>query len=247
MPPLWLSKALTSFWAYWMAWPGELARALGERERLLRIGDLQLLRLNEGGAGLGQAGARLGADRAAPGDDVVLGGRDLRLRLQHRLAEHLLGALRLGGGIPDALDQRVDLRVRGLEALQRDQRPARGAGQVGPRLLDLLAGRGDDAGEPSVGIRQGGCRRHVLLEFGDERRGPGLAFGEVGAELVDRGLEQPGLSDRLLGGADADGGLAALARADVALRLGQLLVGERRAATRACWGLSATVASASGE
>ena len=180
-------------------------------------------------------------------DDVVLGGRDLRLRLQHRLAEHLLGALRLGGGIPDALDQLVDLRVRGLEALQRDERAPRRAGRCASLACSICwRVAAIDAGEPSVGIRQGGCRGDVLLEFGDERRGPRLAFGEVGAELVDRGLEQPGLADRLFGGADADGGLAALARADVALRLGQLLVGEREP-RRACCGLSATVTRASGE
>ena len=81
----------------------ELVGALRVLQGLLRVRRLQLLSLHERRTGLRQAGACLRADRAAPGDDEVLGRRNLGLGLQDLLADHLLRALRLRSGIPDAL------------------------------------------------------------------------------------------------------------------------------------------------
>ena len=101
------------------------------------------------------------------------------------------------------------------------------AREVRARGVDLLPGRGDHAGDPPVGVGEGRGDGDVLLEFGDERDGALLAGGEIGGELVDGVLQQHRLRDRLLGGADADGGFAAVARADRRLGGGELLVGER--------------------
>jgi len=208
---------------------GELVGPLRVLQGLLGVGRLQLLRLHERSAGFSEPGAGFRADRAAPRDDVVLGRGDLRLRLHDLLADQLLSALRLRGGVAHARDHAVDLSVGRLQALQGDQRPASRARQIRARGIHLGGRRGDRGGDAPIRVGKSGCRGDVRGQFGDQRRSAALALGEVAPEFVDRLLEQDGLPDGLLGRADADRGLAALAGADRGLRGGELLIGERDA------------------
>ena len=193
-----------------------------------RVGGLQLLRLHERGAGFGQPRAGLRADGAATRGDVVLGRRDLRLRLQDHAGRPSAARAAPGPRHPARPARRrrsARSRPRGSGASTSGRRavPARfaRAASICWRVAAIAA-----ATRPSASGRADAAR-DVLLELGDQRGRAPLAVGEVAAELVDRVLEQHGLADGLFGGADADGGLAALAGADRGLGGGELLVGER--------------------
>src|SRR5690606_32805387 len=67
---------------------GELEGALSGGERALRVLLLELVGLLHVADGLGEAGARGGADGAAAGVDEVVGAADHRVGLAHGLAEH---------------------------------------------------------------------------------------------------------------------------------------------------------------
>ena len=119
--------------------------------------------------------------------------------------------------------------------------------EVRARRVDLLPRGGDRGGDPAVGVgeRRRGWRRPARARRSAPRRFVSPA-ARSRRELVDRVLEQHRLCDRLLGGADADRGLAAVAGADGGLRRRRAARRRRRCAARACSGLSATVARASG-
>ena len=203
-------------------------------ERLRRITRPKLLRANEGCAGLGDPGARLRTDRSAPRRDEILGGGHLRLRLQDLLIEQLCGTSRPLLLVANGPHGVVDLRVRGLQRLQRHQRASVGAGEHASASVDLGARGGDDRGDPAVGIRQRARGGDVVLEVGDQVRCAALGLGEIGGELVRRLFEQLGLPDGVFGRADRHRGVTALAVGDGGVGGGELLVGEAQPLAGLC-------------
>ena len=123
----------------------------------------------------------------------------------------------LRGGVADARDHRVDGRVRRLECGQGGQWSTCCAGEVGARGVDLLTRGSDGPRNPPVRVGQRARCGDIALEVRDEGGGVRLTLGQVGGEFRNRGIQQFCLSDRVFGGADADGRGRAVARSDGAL------------------------------
>ena len=169
---------------------GELVGSLGIVECLLQVGALQLLRVHQGCPGLGEPRTGLGANGTATRGDVILGGRDLGLRIEHGLGDGLLCALLGGCGIPNTCNHSVDLCVRGFEALKYLQRCDRRRGERSACGANLRGRRSDSAGHTAVGVVQTARLGNIFFHVCNRGHNRLLTRGEVGAELVDSAREQ---------------------------------------------------------
>src|SRR5690606_5942760 len=182
---------------------GGLARRVAgaprRRERALGVALPQRKRLVERRLGLGEARARRVSDRAAPCAHELIGRRDLRRGLPDGLFD--LGVAALPGflGLAGGRERGVHLVVRGVERLDDEERRALAALEVRARPVDVLARRGDRAGEAPVGIRDALRRADVVLEVGDRLAGVLLGRRERRREARDGGHEVVELPERLLG------------------------------------------------
>ena len=163
------------------------------------------LGLGEVALRLGEPGAGVGADGAAPAGDEVLGRRDGRARGEQRLVPRGGGAaargLRVAGGDEAAVEGGVGF----VDEPQRGHRVGgRGVlrgGRRGQRGLGARDEPGELARRPARFARgqQGAGFGDVLFGLGAGRRDAFARGRELGAEPADAVEQRLGLRHRLLG------------------------------------------------